>query len=132
MKKTIVITAVSVAVALAAVGYFIFAGAAGGNSQTIGNRSRSEMRAEQTVVSALGRLEPMDKIVKLTAPPATQGTARLSKLFVREGDLIRTNEIVAEIDGKDKLRAEVAQAEKQVGIAQSKLAQFRAGATQSG
>lgn len=90
------------------------------------------MRAEQTVVSALGRLEPMDKIVKLTALPATQGTARLSKLFVREGDLIRANEIVAEIDGKDKLRAEVAQAEKQVGIAQSKLAQVRAGATQSG
>lgn len=128
MKKTIVVTAISVAVALAAIGYLLFAGAAGGNLQTVSNRSKSEVQADQTVVSALGRLEPMDRIIKLTAPPATQGTARLSKLFVREGDLIRENQIVAEIDGKDKLRAEVVQAEKQVGIAQSKLAQVRAGA----
>ena len=98
-----------------------------------GAKNSANVNAKQTrnqmLVSALGRIEPADRVIKLTAPPMQQqGAARLAKLFIKEGEQVAENQVVAEIDGKDKVRAEVLEAEKQVLVAESKLAQVRAGA----
>jgi HlyD family secretion protein len=124
MKNWLIIGTIILATGFLAASYLLFAGV----SPTSANKNSAPAMPLVKTVNALGRLEPADKIIKLTAPPATQGTARLVKLFVKEGDEVQENQIVAEIDGKDEARAVVLEAEKQVGIAQSKLAQVRAGA----
>ncbi len=84
---------------------------------------------EPQSVAALGRLEPADKIIKLTAPQTNGGgNPRIAKLFVREGEEVAVGQIIAEIDGKEKQRAVVSEAFEQVKIAESKLAQVRDGA----
>jgi HlyD family secretion protein len=82
-----------------------------------------------STVSALGRLEPQWKVIKLSA--ATSSTfdlGRISKLLVKEGDIVEANQIVAILDSHDRQRAAVAEAERQVDIAKARLAQTEAGA----
>lgn len=78
-------------------------------------------------VSALGRLEPRGRVIRLTASPAVEG-ARLAQLLVKEGDEIRIGQIVAVLDSQQRLQTAVTEAERQVAIAQAKLAQVQAGA----
>ncbi len=77
-------------------------------------------------VNALGRLEPRGRVVRLTASPAVEG-ARLAQLLVKEGDEIRIGQIVAVLDSQRRLQTAVVEAERQVAIAQAKLAQVQAG-----
>ncbi len=62
-------------------------------------------------VSALGRIEPRSRVVRLTASPAVEGS-RVARLLVKEGDAVRA----------------VVEAQRQVEIAKAKLAQVEAGA----
>jgi HlyD family secretion protein len=78
-------------------------------------------------VSALGRLEPRGRVIRLTASPAVEG-ARLAQLLVKEGDEIRAGQIVAVLDSQQRLQTAVLEAERQVAIAEAKLAQVQAGA----
>ncbi|MBC7798474.1 MAG: HlyD family efflux transporter periplasmic adaptor subunit [Pyrinomonadaceae bacterium] len=80
-------------------------------------------------ITALGRLEPQDKVIKLNAPQSqTMGNPRLARLYVREGDEIRFGQVIAELDGKEKQVAAVNEATQRVRIAERKLAQIKAGA----
>jgi HlyD family secretion protein len=78
-------------------------------------------------VTALGRLEPEAEVISLSAPLALDGD-RVAQISVKEGDNVKTGQIVAILDSRDRLETAVLQAEKQVKIAQAKLAQVRAGA----
>jgi HlyD family secretion protein len=80
-----------------------------------------------TKISALGRLEPEAEILQL-APPSSLENDRLLELRVKDGDTVKAGEIVAVLDSRDRLQDELQQAQAQVAIAQSKLAQIRAGA----
>ncbi len=78
-------------------------------------------------VTALGRLEPEAEIIKLSAPIPLDGD-RIAKFLVKEGDTVKSGQVVAILDSRDRLQDAVLVAEKQVAIAQSKLAQIQAGA----
>lgn len=78
-------------------------------------------------VTALGRLEPADGVVKLAAP-ATFGTARVSRLLVKEGSPIKQGQPIAVMDNSDTLLASAIQAQAEVREAQTRLAQVQAGA----
>jgi HlyD family secretion protein len=78
-------------------------------------------------ISALGRLEPEGGVVKVAAPSAF-GTARVSKVLVKEGMQVRANQPLAVMDQGDTLYASLMQAEAQVKEAETKLAQVQAGA----
>ncbi len=80
-----------------------------------------------TQVNALGKLEPKGKIVKVSAPTSTQEN-RVEKLLVNEGDKVKAGQIIAVLDNKDSLQADVVKAEQQVKIAQANLAKVKAGA----
>ncbi len=80
----------------------------------------------QSVV-ALGRLEPRDEMIRLA--PTTSGS-RLAKLLVRQGDRVKTGQVIAWLDSHDRLQAALEQAKRQVEVAQTKLAQVKAGAKQ--
>lgn len=78
-------------------------------------------------VTALGSLEPNGEIVKVSAPTSSQEN-RVDQLLVKEGDKVNSGQIIAILDSKDRLQADVIKAERQVGIAQANLAKVEAGA----
>ena len=82
---------------------------------------------EITTVTALGRIEPSGESVQISAPSSSQSD-RVAKLLVKEGDRIKTGQVIAILDSRDRLQAALKQAEERVRVAQAKLAQIQAGA----
>ncbi|AFY30914.1 ABC exporter membrane fusion protein [Calothrix sp. PCC 7507] len=80
-------------------------------------------------VTALGRLEPKEEVIKLSAPNAGEGNL-VEKLLVKEGDRVQAGQIIAIMDGRDRLQATLGEAQRQVQVAQSRLNQVKAGAKQ--
>lgn len=78
-------------------------------------------------VTALGRLEPESEVSQVSAPLALNGD-RIAQLLVKEGDLVKAGQTIAILDSRDRLQNTLAQAKKQVNVAQAKLAQVKAGA----
>ncbi len=76
-------------------------------------------------VTALGRLEPQGEVIKIAA--STSGS-RVAQLLVKQGDVVKKGQVIAILDTRDRLQAELAQAQEQVQVAQAKLAQVKAGA----
>lgn len=82
---------------------------------------------EITTVTALGRLEPVSELVRITAPTATQ-ESRIGELRVAEGEAVSAGQVIAVLDNRDRLQAALQRAEQQVEVARAQLAQVRAGA----
>ncbi|MCG6134078.1 MAG: ABC exporter membrane fusion protein [Nostoc sp. LLA-1] len=78
-------------------------------------------------VTALGRLEPETEVISLSAPLELDGD-RMAQILVQEGDMVKPGQLVAILDSRTRLQTAVLQAEKQVRVAQAKLAQVKAGA----
>jgi HlyD family secretion protein len=76
-------------------------------------------------VNALGRLEPQGEVIKIAA--STSGS-RVAQLLVKQGDFVKKGQVIAVLDSRDRLQAELEQAKEQVKVNQSKLAQVKAGA----
>jgi HlyD family secretion protein len=97
-----------------------------------GSDKSASSSAEKTApplkkVTALGRLEPEAQLIRLSTPLALNND-RIAQLRVEEGDQVKAGQIVAILDSQDRLQAALAEAQKQVWVAQSRLAQVRAGA----
>lgn len=78
-------------------------------------------------IHALGRLEPMGRIRKLSAPAANEGAA-VARLLVKEGDDVSADQLLAVLDNYDRRLAALKEAEAKVQTASSRLAQIQAGA----
>jgi HlyD family secretion protein len=78
-------------------------------------------------VTALGRLEPKGTVIKLSAPTSNNGN-RVERLLVKEGDRVKTGQVIAILDNRDRLQAAFEEANEQVRLAQTKLLQVKAGA----
>jgi HlyD family secretion protein len=78
-------------------------------------------------VTALGRLEPEAQLIRLSTPLALNND-RVAQLKVEEGDQVKAGQVVAILDSQDRLQAALSEAQKQVRVAQSRLAQVKAGA----
>ncbi|PSR16711.1 HlyD family secretion protein [filamentous cyanobacterium CCP3] len=82
-------------------------------------------------VAALGRIEPTSSVIKLSVANAQD--SRVNQLLVQEGDRVEVNQVIATLQGIEKLQAEVAEAEQNVALQQAKVAQAQtAAATPSG
>ncbi|MBW4613310.1 MAG: ABC exporter membrane fusion protein [Desmonostoc vinosum HA7617-LM4] len=81
-------------------------------------------------VNALGRLEPADDVIKVSAPtnPSFGSGSRVVKLLVKQGSQVKSQQVIAILDNRDRLQASLIEAQKQVQVAQSRLAQVKAGA----
>jgi HlyD family secretion protein len=99
-------------------------------------QSRQNSAIEQTqiasppkieTITALGRLQPTGEVIKLSAPTSNNGN-RVDRLLVKEGDRVKAGQIIAILDGYNRLQAALAEAEGQVASARAKLAQVEAGA----
>ncbi|MGH1396686.1 MAG: ABC exporter membrane fusion protein [Trichormus sp.] len=78
-------------------------------------------------VTALGRLEPKGTVIKVSAPSASQGS-RVEKLLVKEGDRIKTGQIIAILDNSDRLQAAYQETQAAVKLAEINLAKVKLGA----
>ena len=82
---------------------------------------------EIQTVTALGRLEPKGEVIELSAPTSNEGN-RVEQLLVEEGDAIEAGQVIAVLDRRDRLQADLQEAEEQVKIAEAELARVQAGA----
>jgi HlyD family secretion protein len=73
-------------------------------------------------VSALGRIEPQGGVTCLSVSELTEG-ARVARLLVKEGDMVRAGQIVAVLESEALKLAALREAHHQVAIAESRLAQ---------
>lgn len=78
-------------------------------------------------VTALGRLEPNGQVIKLSAPSSNDGS-RLESLRVKEGDVVKSGDIIAVLNSESRLEAALQQADEQVNVVHSKLVQVKSGA----
>ncbi len=81
-------------------------------------------------VTALGRLEPRGEVIKLSAPTILSNTSgsRVTKLLVQQGDQVKAGQVIAILDNREYYYTNLEQAQQQVKVARSKLAQVVAGA----
>jgi HlyD family secretion protein len=81
----------------------------------------------KVAVTALGRLQPQDKITYLSAPSSINGV-RVEKLLVKEGDNVKKGQVLAYLENYARSQAAIQQAFDKLLIARTKLAQVQAGA----
>ena len=82
-----------------------------------------------TTVTALGRLEPQGDIVKLSAPSSREGN-RVEQLLVKPGATVTAGQVIAILDSRDQLQADLQTAKEQTRVAEAELARTQAGAKQ--
>ncbi len=82
---------------------------------------------EIKTVTALGKIEPQGKVIKLSAPASNQGS-RVEKLLVAEGETVQTGQVIAVLDNSEKLKAAQVKAQEAVKVSQANLAKVQAGA----
>ncbi|MCC5637282.1 ABC exporter membrane fusion protein [Nostoc sp. CHAB 5844] len=78
-------------------------------------------------VTALGRIEPKGKVIKLSASTSTE-VSRVEQLLINEGDKVKAGQIIAILDNRDRLEAAFKEAQEQVKVAQANLNRTQAGA----
>lgn len=96
----------------------------------VGQTASSEFEEPAPIapkISALGRLEPETEVISLSAPLELDGD-RIAQILVQEGDRVKSGQVVAILDSRTRLQTAVLQAEQQVRVAKTKLAQVQAGA----
>jgi HlyD family secretion protein len=80
-----------------------------------------------TGIAALGRLEPEGEVIHLSATPTPEG-ARVAELLVKENDWVKSGQVIAILDSRNRLQAALEKAQEQVKVARARLAQVEAGA----
>lgn len=80
-------------------------------------------------VTALGRIEPKGEVIQLSAPASAE-RVRVEKLLVKERESVRSQQVIAILDTRNRLEVALKQAKQQAKIAQAQLAQVLAGAKQ--
>lgn len=87
----------------------------------------SSFGTEVEVVSALGRIEPLGEVIKLSPTP-TMGGAKIARVLVPEGSKVKANQVIAVLDDYDRKVAALFTAREAVKVARANLAIVTAGA----
>src|SRR4028118_177362 len=78
-------------------------------------------------ISALGRLEPQGEVVRLGVSQSLDSD-RISQLLVKEGDRVKSGQLIAILDARDRLQSVLDETQEKVKVARARLAQVEAGA----
>lgn len=81
-------------------------------------------------VSALGHLRPEGEVVYLSAPSVLNGLGvnRVAKLLVKQGEKVKSGQVIAVLDNYENLQTALKLALEEVKVAQANLADVKAGA----
>ncbi|KST70368.1 ABC exporter membrane fusion protein [Mastigocoleus testarum] len=97
------------------------------NNKTISQTpSISKSNIIKTKVSALGRIQPKNKIITISGSSNFQ-YARVGKIFIKEGDKVRVGQAVAVLDNLNQLQTTLEGARKDLMVSQAELSQVKAG-----
>ncbi|QUY45262.1 ABC exporter membrane fusion protein [Acaryochloris marina] len=121
----VTMVAIAAAIALGGVSVWILRPYASNNAKSGVPSAPIEVKT----VSALGRLEPQGELVQLSAPSSAEGN-RIAQLLVKEGEAVSTGQVIAVLDSRDRLQADLLTAQQQVRVAEAELARVKAGAKQ--
>ncbi|WP_414576961.1 ABC exporter membrane fusion protein [Anabaena sp. CCY 9402-a] len=124
-NRTLIVGAVALAVASGASSWYFLSSAGNSGEKATSIVSRPVMKA----VTALGRIEPQGEVIQVSVSQTT-GSNRVAELLVKQGDRIQKGQIIAILDNRDIRLAALNRAKQQVKVAQSQLAQVKAGAKQ--
>ncbi|MGL5032346.1 MAG: efflux RND transporter periplasmic adaptor subunit [Microcystaceae cyanobacterium] len=83
--------------------------------------------SEVEVVSALGRIEPLGEVIKLSPSPI-MGGAKISRILVPEGAAVKAGQVIAVLDSYERKVAALYTAREGVKVARANLAIIAAGA----
>ncbi|MEQ9237397.1 ABC exporter membrane fusion protein [Coleofasciculus sp. E2-BRE-01] len=99
-------------------------------SSSVSSSTLAKVTPSIRAVSALGYLRPEGEVIYLSAPTALNGlgASRVAKLLVKEGDKVKTGQVIAILDNHENLKAALQLAQEQVKVAQANLATVKAGA----
>jgi len=99
----------------------------GGSGLLLWQRHQQRQLAERTArqplprrIAALGRVEPLDRVVKLSVPASLSKDA-VRQLLVKEGQRVNAGQAVAIMDSYESLERSVREAQAAVGVAERKL-----------
>jgi HlyD family secretion protein len=79
--------------------------------------------ASEGVVVALGRIEPVSRMLRLAGPTGSDAAGRVATLAVAEGERVTRGQLLAVLDTEPRLAAALAQAEANASMKQAQLAQ---------
>jgi len=85
--------------------------------------------ATQKSVTALGRIEPWENVIKVASSPSMAG-AKVKNLLVSQGDKVKKGDTIAITTDFDSKKAELETAKQEVRIAQANLTIVQTGAKQ--
>ncbi|MBW4633319.1 MAG: ABC exporter membrane fusion protein [Iphinoe sp. HA4291-MV1] len=97
------------------------------HTQAVKAPKASSTRVVRFAVTALGRLQPQGEVTRLFAPSSLSGV-RVEKMLVKEGNEIRSGQVLALLESYARSKAALQQALDKVQVAQAQLAQVKAGA----
>lgn len=83
--------------------------------------------SEPKAVTASGRLEPKGEVIHLSAS-STFEQAKVEQLLVKDGEQVKAGQVIAILDRRERLQAELAQSKQEVEVAQALLEQVKSGA----
>jgi HlyD family secretion protein len=129
-KKWRIILAISLTLATGLLSLYIFQKlkiSSEIESPAVSPVSKSQPSPVKVAVTALGRLQPQDKITYLSAPNSINGV-RVEKLLVKEGDDVQKGQVLAYLENYSRSKMAIQQAFDKLLIARAKLAQVQAGA----
>lgn len=118
------LTILGILTAIASGGWMIYQASQAKEAESTAKTALVQPILSKSVV-ALGRLEPQGEVIKIGA---SGNSNRIAQLRVKSGDMVEKGQIIAVLDNRDRLEAELKQAKEQVQVHQSKLAQVKAGA----
>jgi HlyD family secretion protein len=81
-------------------------------------------------VASLGRIEPKDGILRVSARSLSGQPSIVSAIQVKEGDRVKAGQILAYLDSRRQLEAAVRDLDANVAVARNRLAQASTGAKQ--
>jgi HlyD family secretion protein len=87
-------------------------------------------KVEVNAVTALGRLEPLSEVIKVSAPSSQMGSSTIERILVKEGDRVKAGQPIAILDNRQRLEAAVSRAQEDVRVATNNLDKIKAGAKQ--
>ncbi|WP_299486284.1 HlyD family efflux transporter periplasmic adaptor subunit [Acaryochloris sp. IP29b_bin.137] len=84
-----------------------------------------DKRLANDYVVALGRLAPKGEVIKLSVPNAED--SRVNRILVQEGDYVEPGQVIAILQGYERKKRDLEEAQKTVEFFQARLAQLEAG-----
>lgn len=96
-----------------------------------GPSASQQVQTQKDSIGCLGRIEPGDGIVRMSARGLSGQPAIVGRVLVKDGERVTAGQVLAELDTKEQLDAAVRQTSARIEVARRHLAQVQAGAKAS-